>query len=323
MQIFQQLLNELNKRSPEQQVDFINQFRKQTIKEITKITGRDLILYVADFKKNLPPQFGITNSITWEDKTCFADLVDGFDKREVDVFIHSPGGSAEATEFLVSLLREKFDSVRFIIPNMAKSAATMMALSGDEILMDDKSELGPIDPQIQINGNFVPAQTVIDGFEEAKEIIKSSGPEILPAYLPLLNKYDLHILQICKNARELSERLVSNWLQTYMFSGEKDARKKAANIAKKLSDHKEYLSHGRPIKIKDAQELGLKIRDLRTEEKLKDKIWSLYCVIELLLDRFPIIKLYENNKGVFLIKQIPMQIPQQQNQQQKGRKQQI
>lgn len=317
MQIFQQLLNELNKRSPEQQVDFINQFRMQTIKEITEITGRDLILYVADFKKNLPPQFGVTNSITWEDKTCFADLVDGFDKRKVDVFIHSPGGSAEATEFLVSLLREKFDSVRFIIPNMAKSAATMMALSGDEILMDDKSELGPIDPQIQINGNFVPAQTVIDGFEEAKEIIKSSGPEILPAYLPLLNKYDLHILQICKNARELSERLVSNWLQTYMFNGEKDAQKKAVNIAKKLSDHKEYLSHGRPIKIKDAQELGLKIKDLRTEEKLKDKIWSMYCVIELLLDRSPIIKLYENNKGAFLIKQIPIQIPRQDNSSQK------
>ena len=197
----------------------------------------------------------------------------------------------------------------------------MMALSGDEILMDDKSELGPIDPQIQINGNFVPAQTVIDGFEEAKEIIKSSGPEILPAYMPLLNKYDLHILQICKNARELSERLVSNWLKNYMFNGEKDAGEKASNIAKKLSNHKEYLSHGRPIKIKDAQELGLKVIDLRADDKLKNKVWSLYCVIELLLDRSPVIKLYENSKGAFLIKQIPVQILPRQNQPQAPRKQ--
>ncbi|NCU27635.1 CpaF family protein, partial [Candidatus Nomurabacteria bacterium] len=50
-------------------------------------TSIDLIVYVADFKKSLPPQFGITNSITWEDKTCFVDLVSGFDKREVDIFI--------------------------------------------------------------------------------------------------------------------------------------------------------------------------------------------------------------------------------------------
>lgn len=311
MQIFQQLLNELNKLSPDDQVNFINDFRKEKIKEITEITGRDLIVYVADFKKSAP-QFGITNSITWEDKTLFSDLIDGFDKKEIDIFIHSPGGSAEATESLVSLLRENFDNIRFIVPNMAKSAATMMVLSGDEILMDDRSELGPIDPQIQINGNFVPAQTIIDGFEEAKEIIKDSGPEILPAYMPLLSKYDLHILQICNNAKKLSEELATEWLEKFMFRNEKEAREKASKIAKKLSDHKEYLSHGRPIKIKDAINLGLKIKDLRIENGLRDKTWALYCVIELLLDRSPIVKLCENNKGVFLLKQLPIQTPPQQ-----------
>lgn len=85
--------------------------------------------------------------------------------------------------------------------------------------MDDRSELGPIDPQIQINGNFVPAQTLIDGFEEAKKAILETGPDILPAYLPLLNKYDLHILQICENAKKLSEELVKDWLTKYMFKG--------------------------------------------------------------------------------------------------------
>ena len=313
MQIFQQLLNELNKLNPEKQLEYINKFRQDKIKEIAKLTGRDFIVYVADFKKSIP-QLGITNSITMEDKTCFVDLVDGFAKRDVDIFIHSPGGSAEATEFLVSLLRENFDDIRFIVPNMAKSAATMMVLSGDQILMDDKSELGPIDPQIQINGNFVPAQTLIDGFEEAKEIIKEGGPEVLPAYLPLLSKYDLHILQICENARKLSENLVCNWLKNYMFKDDKDKKQKAEKIAKKLSSHKEYLSHGRPIKISDAKEMGLNVFDLRENKELRDKIWELYCVIEILLDRSPIIKLYENNKGAFLIKQIPVQIPQQQKQ---------
>ena len=308
MQIFQQLLNELNKLSPADQLNFIDNFRKERIKEITEITGRDLIVYVADFKKSAP-QFGITNSITWEDKTLFSDLIDGFDNKEIDICIHSPGGSAEATESLVSLLRENFDNIRFIVPNMAKSAATMMVLSGDEILMDDRSELGPIDPQIQINGNFVPAQTIIDGFEEAKEIIKDSGPEILPAYMPLLNKYDLHILQICNNARELSEKLATKWLEKYMLKSEDNAHTKASEIAKKLSDHKKYLSHGRPIKIKDAKDLGLKVKDLRTEDDLRDKTWALYCVIELLLDRSPIVKLCENNKGVFLLKQLPIQTP--------------
>lgn len=54
MQIFQQLLNELNKLSASDQVNFINDFRKKKIREITEITGRDLIVYVADFKKSAP-----------------------------------------------------------------------------------------------------------------------------------------------------------------------------------------------------------------------------------------------------------------------------
>lgn len=306
MPIFQQLLNNLNQCNPEQQTDYINQFRKKTIKDITEITGRGLVIYVADFKKNFP-QFGFTNSITWEDKTCFADLVEGFNKKEIDVLIHSPGGSAEATELLVSLLRENFDNIRFIIPSMAKSAATMMALSGNEILMDDRSELGPIDPQIQINGNFVPAQTLIDGFEEAKKIIRKDGPEVLPAYLPLLSKYDLHVLQICENARELSEKLVSTWLANYMFHEDKNSKIKAKRIAKQLANHKKYLSHGRPIKIDDVQKLGINVRDLRKEPQLRNNIWSLYCATEILLDRSPIMKLYENSNGVFLIKRMPVQ----------------
>jgi len=247
MQIFQQLLNKLNKLSPKDQVDFINSFRKEKIKEIAEITGRDLIVYVANFKKSAP-QLGITNSITWEDKTLFSDLISSFSKKEVDVFIHSPGGSAEATESLVSLLRENFDNIRFMIPNMAKSAATMMALSGNEILMDDRSELGPIDPQIQINGNFVPAQTMIDGFEEAKKIIKDKGPEILPAYMPLLNKYDLHILQICNNARKLSEELATEWVRLgkpthKRFSalfGEVDDKPKFSNAYDFFLKHKAF-----------------------------------------------------------------------------------
>jgi len=306
MQIFQQLLSELDRINPENQIDYINKYRQDKIKEIADLTGRDFIIYVSDFKKNVP-QLGLLNSITWEDKTCFVDLVENLKGHEVDIFIHSPGGSAEATDLLVSLLRENFDNIRFIVPNMAKSAATMMVLSGDEILMDEKSELGPIDPQIQINGNFVPAQTVIDGFEEAKTIIKEKGPEILPAYLPLLNKYDLHILQICENARKLSENLARDWLTQYMFKNDKNKKQKAKKIATQLSSHKIYLSHGRPIKIQDAKKMGLKINDLRDNIQLRNNIWELYCIIEIFLDRSPIIKLYENNKGTFLIKQIPVQ----------------
>lgn len=314
MPTFQRLLDELNKQpNPEAQIQYIDSQRKKIISEIKNITKRDVLVYFSDLKKNHP--FG---AINWDDKTCFADVIDGLDKKGVDIIIHSPGGSAEATQSIVCMLRAHFDHIRFIVPNMAKSAATMLVLSGNNVLMDERSELGPIDPQIQINGNFVPAQTLIDGFEEAKNVIAEAGTDILPAYLPLLNKYDLHILQICENAKKLSEELVKDWLSKYMFKGDAKSVEKAEDIAKNLADHKKYLSHGRPIGINEAKKIGIKVDDLRDNIPLRDKVWELYCVLEILLDRSPIIKLYENSNGVFLAKNIPFQqvviphIPQEQ-----------
>jgi len=111
MPTFQHLLDELNKRpQPEKQVEYIDSFRKQKIKEIKEITKRDVLIYFSDLKKNHP-----SGAITWDDKTCFVDVVEGLDKKGVDVVIHSPGGSAEATESLVCMLREHFDHIRFIV----------------------------------------------------------------------------------------------------------------------------------------------------------------------------------------------------------------
>lgn len=218
MTIFQQLLSKLREHPPEKQLELIDSLRKQKIRAIKEITGCDLIVYFADIKKNIPSQFGITNAIHWEDKTCFADVIEGLGK-EVDIVIQSAGGSAEATESIVGLLRENFNNIRFIVPNIAKSAATMMVLPGNGILVDDRSELGPIDPQILINNVFVPAQTIIDGFEEAKKTINENGPNVLPPYLPLLNKYDLHILQNCENAINLSKKLVKTCYKTTCLKG--------------------------------------------------------------------------------------------------------
>jgi hypothetical protein len=100
--------------------------------------------------------------------------------------------------------------VRFIIPHSAFSAATMLAASGDALVLDDTSALGPIDPQIQTRDpqtgqtSVVPTQAILEGFEQAKTDIKAD-PDVLGVYLPLLNKLDLALFEICKNANKLSK----------------------------------------------------------------------------------------------------------------------
>jgi membrane-bound ClpP family serine protease len=63
-------------------------------------------------------------------------------------FLNSPGGSAEAAEKMVEIMRHHYSEVAFFVPDMAFSAGTILCMSGDHIYMDYSSALGPIDPQV-------------------------------------------------------------------------------------------------------------------------------------------------------------------------------
>ncbi|MEW6407799.1 MAG: hypothetical protein AB1465_03855 [Patescibacteria group bacterium] len=66
--------------------------------------------------------------------------------NNIDLFLYSAGGDTMVPWRLVSMIREYCDKFSVIIPYKAHSAATMIALGADEIVMSDLSELSPIDP---------------------------------------------------------------------------------------------------------------------------------------------------------------------------------
>ncbi|MEK7685771.1 MAG: hypothetical protein AAB466_10145 [Verrucomicrobiota bacterium] len=65
------------------------------------------------------------------------------------LFLNSPGGFALTAERAIKICRSySKENFEVIVPNMAKSAATMVCLGARKILMTPTSELGPIDPQV-------------------------------------------------------------------------------------------------------------------------------------------------------------------------------
>jgi hypothetical protein len=81
-----------------------------------------------------------------------ADLLDEVepprDETEIDLWLESPGGDAHAAYKIALLLRSRARKLRVVIPDYAKSAATLLALAADEIYMAPAAELGPLDAQI-------------------------------------------------------------------------------------------------------------------------------------------------------------------------------
>jgi len=266
--------------------------RKACYEKIENHRGHPLIVYATKFLEGVPPQ-GVPNSIDLSDVDGFTDLINSVkDKESIDVLLHSPGGRPDATERLVCLLRDKFKEVNFLIPHSAYSAATMLALSGNSIVLHPSAILGPIDPQI----NGVPARSIKRGFEKAKERITKDGPEALPAYIPLIEKYSLELLELCDDSEKLSKELVSTWLKKYMFKDEKNVDTKIKKAVSYFSDYDTHLMHTRPLPINKLTDFGLKIEV--ADDTLQGLLWESYILINGFFSVSQFVKLYENNYGV-------------------------
>jgi hypothetical protein len=264
--------------------------RAETLRRIETATSRPLICYVAK-THNIAPT--VPAHIDDGDLLGFGDLVRTTPGTSVDILLISNGGSVEATERIVRLLRNQYGHIRFVVPANAYSAATLMCFSGDEILLDPLGTLGPIDPQI----NGVPARAILRAMESLEERLRDQGPRSLTAYIPMLQKLDLHVLEICKSAQALSKELAVRYLSQFMLRAPDDDPRVAA-IVDHFSDYDLHKSHGRSIDREKCQALGLLVGPLEADAHLRDLVRSLVNQYELFFDKSPFFKLYENARGI-------------------------
>lgn len=242
-----------------QGVEGVDIVRRSKLAELSALTGRPAVLYAVEmFNAQKIQASGGDININIGDKDGFFEVLRDVTGNSLDVILHSPGGSPEATESIVKLLRSRFTDIRFIIPSIAKSAATMLSMSGNEIILGEYAELGPTDPQMIINGRFSPAHAILTQFQSAQEELRKNRDSI-GAWLPILQMYGPSLLSDCKNAIALTETLVKEWLAKYMLNGESRAKSKASAISKFLAGSK-HLSHGRSIDIDELIAKGVKIK---------------------------------------------------------------
>ena len=282
--------NFLNESSGKFNVKTLIKLRQSCYRDIERYRKNPLLVYATNFFETPP---GTPNFIDFPDVEGWADLVSSVKgSKTVDVILHSPGGRPDATERLVEILRNQFEEVNFLVPHSAYSAATMLALSGDSIILHPSAVLGPIDPQI----NGIPVRAIKRSFEKIKETLNKEGPEALFPYIPLIEKHSLELLELCEDSEKLSKELVTDWLKKYMFKNETNANQKIQDVAKYFSNYDEHLIHTRPLSMKKISELGLNIK--LANKTLQALMWEAYILINGFFNVSSFVKLYENTRGI-------------------------
>ena len=204
----------------------------------------------------------------------------------IDLFLYSRGGDVSVPWRIVTMFRELCDQFNVLVPYKAQSAATLLSLGADTIVMAKKAELGPIDPTLvratsgsdgafpqqeisveDVNSfvSFVKDKANINDQMALAQIVKTLVGQIGPLALGSVNRQNSHI------------RLAARKLLT--SRREKMDEGKIATIIETLTE--KMYSHGHAIGRTEAKDYGLPV--IFPDAKMESLLWSLYLQYESFL----------------------------------------
>jgi len=301
------VLDEINRSRPPNH----DGIRREKLARLHQYTGHSVIIHASACtvpSKILPPQ---ALMIDFADIKAFETASDQLPAGPLDVILHTPGGIAEAVEGIVRVLRPKFNPVRFIITHIAKSAGTMLALSGNEILLHPNGELGPIDPQMVIGNMVASADAILSQFKQIKdellgneELGITGDPQKVVLWGPILGTMGPALLIQCENAKQFGLHLVVEFMTRYMFAEDPMAQSKAQGIAEALNDYNRWLSHGRRVDLESLQRLQVRAKTLIDDQELLELIDEAWAAVDFTLANTVTIRITENHLGQATVRRL-------------------
>ena len=147
--------------------------------------------------------------------TLFEELIyDADPGMDLHLLLATPGGDGETAVRLVRSAQARCRALTVIVPDVAKSAGTLLALGAHRILMGPTSDLGPVDPQFQLpDGSLVSAKAIIAAVQEASKEVQEA-PDTYPIHASLLSDVTALMLQQARAALARSDDLLEEALRS-------------------------------------------------------------------------------------------------------------
>lgn len=297
MPAWDDVLNEFIARPEADKGPWLQSELQAQLQRVAALRGdRNVVLYGSAFLQK-PQAPASATSILREDLNGLMTAIYGMDwSKGLTLILHTPGGVTNAAETFVAYLRSKFTDMEVIVPTLAMSAGTMIALSTNRIVMGKQSQLGPIDPQMTSGGRTVSARAVVEQFGQAhQDILKDAKAAHL--WAPVLASLGPSLLQEAQNAVDYSEEMVAKWLATGMLKDSSEPQKQADAIAAHFNDAQTHKSHGRRIDRDEARAQGVEVEDLEGSQDLQDAVLTAYHLMTLVFEHGPAVKTILTNHG--------------------------
>jgi len=260
------------------------QARVELIQNIQKLRGSRVLVYFTGDRQPFGSRIA-EDAVRPLYKHLLGLAEEAPQNKKIDLFLYSRGGDVSVPWRIVTMMREFCDEFCVLIPYKAHSAATMIALGADRIVMSKKAELSPIDPtlvraiigeatvpppEISVEDvssyiSFMRERANINDQSALAQVVSQLASHLTPLTLGSVNRQYSHI------------RLVARKLLT--SRKDKIEEDRISTIIDALTE--KMYSHGHAIGRKEAAELGLPVD--KPEDALENLMWALYQEYEAML----------------------------------------
>jgi hypothetical protein len=244
--------------------------RKELIERLEKLRGTRVVAYVTGDRPPSPAQIG-DDAV----RQLYEHLRHLKHVERLDLFVYSRGGAIDVPWRVVTALRQASDEWHMLVPFRANSAATLLGLGAETIVLGRQGELGPIDPILGIQ-RIIPQPGGGQGVHQ-----EQINVEDVMAYIRFVTERaglsDQEALAV--GLKKLTERMdavaLGNLYRTHqhirdvgrrmLLSRKNPASEQViATIIETLAER--VYAHGHAIGLRDAEEIGLPVKAATDDE---------------------------------------------------------
>ncbi len=255
--------------------------------QLEGLRRRPLLVYVTSARAG-----GVRGLISAEAIAEFQDQLQELEKpgakqkfenpEAIDLLVVSNGGDPTVAWRLMSLLRERAKQIAVLVPQAAFSAATLLALGANEIVMHPNGNLGPVDPQITAprpgGGSARFAFEDLAGVLEYADKLKLTDPvHQLHVFDRIIQEVGAVTVGFAARRSLLSLSMGEKLLRMHMEDKENDKRNPRA-IAETLN--KQFYDHGYPLSRTEAQDILGDSVVRKESPEVEDLMWKIWCDVE-------------------------------------------
>lgn len=230
---------------------------------------------IAEYQNRFSCTLVVMNDFIFPDSIVpFEEMIyNSVPSNDLHIILNSPGGDGETAVRLIRTAQARCNELTIIVPDQAKSAATLMTLGAHRILMGPASDLGPVDPQFLLSGDLVSAKDIIATVEDFASRIQEA-PETFPLYASMLGDVNALMFQQAHSELERTSDQLEEALRSNPDRPSDEVEALKAKLIEPLIDRPK--THSALFDVKSAKAAGLPAVSMDVLGEHWQMIWRLW-----------------------------------------------